>query len=293
MALHIVRNDIVKMKVDAVVNAANTSLQIGGGVCGAIFRAAGEDALRIECEKIGGCEAGKAVITRGFNLPAKHIIHTVGPIWRGGLAGEAVILRSCYKSSLELAKKYKFDSVAFPMIASGTYGYPKDMAVDIAIDELGSFAMTDDMDIYLVVYNSEDFMLETHFRNSIKDYIDGNRGKPLGGIPNITYDKIQETGEVATIEQHFYRRANIEKKEYSRIKQNALHRGKMEKDELISVCLALELEMSFMLGVLKTFGYEMNVDDERDLILLYFFENRHYNIFKVNKALVGFGQKEL
>ena len=125
MPFYIVREDITRMRVDAVVNAANPLLQMGGGVCGAIFRAAGEEKLRRACEGIGGCETGRAVITPGFKLPAKYVIHTPGPRWEGGKAGEEPLLRASYQSALRLAAEYGCRSVAFPLISSGIYGYPK------------------------------------------------------------------------------------------------------------------------------------------------------------------------
>lgn len=139
MPFKIVRNDIVKMKTEAIVNAANINLKMGGGVCGAIFKAAGKNILQKECDEIGSCRVGQAVITDGYDLEAKHIIHTVGPIWRGGNSGEDKLLYKAYRSSLELALKYNIKSIAFPLISAGIYGYPKDKAMRIAIDAISGF----------------------------------------------------------------------------------------------------------------------------------------------------------
>lgn len=128
--------DITTLKVDAIVNAANSRLAGGGGVDGAIHRAAGSEQLQSACRRIGGCATGQAVLTPGFNLPAKAIIHTVGPIWQGGQNGEPELLRSCYSECMTMAVREGFRTLAFPAISCGVYGYPKADAVAIAIDEV-------------------------------------------------------------------------------------------------------------------------------------------------------------
>lgn len=154
MPFEIVRNDITRMHVDAIVNAANERLLHGGGVCGAIFAAAGPARLQAACDKIGHCDTGSAVATPAFALPARHVIHAVGPIWHGGHDGEEQALRSCYRSALLLANELGDSSIAFPLISSGIYGYPKDQAIDVAIDEIRTFLTDHDMDVYLAIFDS-------------------------------------------------------------------------------------------------------------------------------------------
>lgn len=173
MPLQIIRNDITKVKCDAVVNAANETLLGGGGVDGAIHRAAGKKLL-LECLKLGGCKTGHAKITKGYKMPCKYIIHTVGPKWKGGGNGEKDLLISCYQNSLELAKKYNCRSVAFPLISAGVYRYPIDEAFNIAVNTCAQFLMNNDMLIYIVVYNREAVNAGSKIFSDISKYIDDN-----------------------------------------------------------------------------------------------------------------------
>lgn len=152
MMLKIIKNDITKLNVDAIVNAANHTLLGGGGVDGCIHRAAGKELLA-ECRTLGGCETGSAKITKGYKLPAKHVIHAVGPVWHGGSRGEKEKLASCYTTSLALAKENGCKSVAFPLISAGVYGYPMEQALTVAVETIGAFLQSNDMEVYIVVYN--------------------------------------------------------------------------------------------------------------------------------------------
>ena len=173
MPLQIVRNDITKMKVDAIVNAANSSLLGGGGVDGCIHRAAGP-ALLAECKTLGGCETGNAKITGAGKLPCKYVIHAVGPRYLDGKHGERDKLIFCYRTSLALAKDAKCETVAFPLISSGIYGYPKDQALRIAIDTISEFLLENDMTVYIVIFDKKAYRISEKLFSDIEEFIDDN-----------------------------------------------------------------------------------------------------------------------
>lgn len=158
MALKIIQGDLTAVSADAVVNAANSRLQAGGGVCGAIFSAAGRRELQAACDRIGYCAEGDAVLTDGFRL-ARYVIHTVGPVWHGGTSGEEQRLRSCYKSALRLALAHGCRSVAFPLISAGIFGYPEEQALPVAVSAIESEPETAEMQVYLVLYKDETYDL--------------------------------------------------------------------------------------------------------------------------------------
>lgn len=173
MPFQIVRNDISKMKVDAIVNAANPTLLGGGGVDGAIHRAAGAQLLE-ECRSLGGCRVGEAKLTGAYNLPCKYVIHTVGPQWRGGLLGEKAQLAACYRAALELALENGCETVAFPLISAGKYGFPRDKAMKLAVDTIGAFLLEHEMTVYLTVFGRDSVTLGRRLFADIREYIDDN-----------------------------------------------------------------------------------------------------------------------
>lgn len=174
MPLRIVRNDITKMACDAIVNAANPALAGGGGVDGAIHRAAGPK-LDEACRKLGGCETGKAKLTPGFSLPSRWIIHTVGPVWQGGGCGEAELLRSCYLESLALAEAQGCESVAFPLISAGAYGFPKELALQIATKAIKDYLQTQELAVWLVIFDRGVSLLSDSLQRDIEQFMDNAR----------------------------------------------------------------------------------------------------------------------
>ena len=210
MPFQIVRNDITLMAVDAIVNAAKPSLLGGGGVDGAIHRAAGPELLEA-CRALGGCAVGEAKLTPGFRLPAKYVIHTVGPVWHGGLFGERRQLASCYRSALALAKEQECESIAFPLISAGSYGYPKEKALRVAVEEISAFLLENDMAVYLVVYGGESLALSRKLFADVQEYIDehyveehpslGNRREEPGD--SIALNAAMPCGSTAYPEEGF------------------------------------------------------------------------------------------
>lgn len=326
MSLEIVRNDITKMKVDAIVNAANSSLKMGGGVCGAIFSAAGARELQAECDEIGSCKVGEAVITGGYHLFAKHIIHAVGPIWQGGKHDEAKLLHDCYKNALNLARKYKLESIAFPLISSGIYGYPKDQALQIAIQAISEFLMEHEMKVYLVVYDQKAFVLSEKLFSAVEKYIDDHyveehtrrdskrRIEPyeyldiheLNSMPMLSMKKRSLEDVLGHLDESFsemllrlidekgmsdvetYKRANIDRKLFSKIRSTKGYNP--SKATAIAFAIALKLNLDETMDLLGKAGYTLSQSNKFDVIIQYFIEEGNYDIHEMNEVLFAFEQ---
>ena len=239
MPFQIIKGDITKLSVDAIVNAANTGLQMGGGVCGAIFEAAGARELQAECDRIGGIKTGEAVITGGYHLPAGHVIHTAGPVWQGGGQGEKELLEACYRNSLELAARKGLSSVAFPIISSGIYGYPREQALEVATQTIGAFlaGYDPDMDVYLVVFDKSGFSANPALKADIDRFI-AERSEPARALSCARFDEADDVSDIQLLEEA-KPPSSMESKNYLRKlefdSEEAKERGKRHKIESASL----------------------------------------------------------
>ena len=332
MPLEIVRNDITKMKVDAIVNAANESLLGGGGVDGAIHYAAGPELLA-ECKTLGGCKTGKAKITGGYNLHANYVIHTVGPIYEGGKHGEKALLESCYRESLALALEYNCETVAFPLISSGVYGYPKDQALKVAIDVISDFLLENEMKVYIVIFDKAVYKISEKLFYDIAEFIDDNyvdehtdyrresmrMNAPMQASVGLFEADLCECKSMAAdddldeiikrIDESFSQMllrkidekgmtdAECYKKANIDRKLFSKIRSdvhyKPSKPTAIAFAISLELSLEETEDMLKKAGFALSHSNKFDIIIEYFISKGNYNIFEINEALFAFDQSLL
>ena len=328
MPLEIVRNDIPKMSVDAIVNAAKESLLGGGGVDGCIHRAAGPELLQ-ECRTLGGCRTGEAKITGAYRLPCRYIVHTVGPVWNGGKYGEREQLASCYRTSLALAKKHGCETVAFPLISSGVFGYPKDQALRVAVDTISEFLAENDMTVYIVIFDRAAYQIGNKLFADIAAYIDDHyvdahidsrrerlrrmsvlesrtlsadaAAAPMAadgldsllarldaGFSETLLKLIDRSGKK---DSEIYKKANVDRKLFSKIRNNPDY--KPSKATAIAFAIALELNLDETRDLVARAGYALSPSSKFDVIIEYFIMQRDYDIFKINEALFAFDQSLL
>lgn len=330
MPLTIVRNDITKMDVDAIVCAANETLLGDGGVDGCIHRAAGPELLA-ECRTLGGCKTGDAKITGAYRLPCKYVIHTVGPVWNGGGSGEREKLASCYRTSLELAKRHGCESIAFPLISSGVYDYPKDRALKVAIDTIGDFLLENDMSVYLVIFDRRAFQISSKLFSDIAAYIDdryvqeqherydrlSRLGARRSGAPFLNQAELSnapmaapgldemlehlDAGFTETLlklidrsgkkDPEVYKKANVDRKLFSKIRNDPDYRP--SKPTAIAFAIALELSLSETRDLIARAGYALSPSSKFDVIIEYFIAHKNYDVFEINEALFAFDQSLL
>jgi len=338
MPIKLIRNDITNMQVDAIVNAANSRLIRGGGVCGAIHDAAGP-LLERECLQLGGCKTGEAKITKGYALPCRYVIHTVGPVWQGGQHHEKELLSSCYRNSLLLARLHGCASIAFPIISSGIFGYPKDQALKVAMDAVSDFLFDQDSDmmVYLVVFTKESVKTGEKLFESIAQFIDDRyveehfdfraeasrsirfakeaQDIPLACCTAPVYDEglasapstieealkqidesfsqmiLRKIKEKGIKNSECYKRANIDKKLFSKIANDVHYSPK--KTTAAALAIALELPLDEAKELLGKAGYALSRSSRFDIIIEYCITHRIYNIHEVNIILYDFDQMTL
>ena len=332
MPLEIVRNDITKMSVDAIVNAANESLLGGGGVDGAIHYAAGPELLA-ECKTLGGCKTGKAKITGGYNLPAKYVIHTVGPIYEDGKHGEKALLESCYRESLALAKKHNCETVAFPLISSGVYGYPKDQALKVAIDVISDFLLENEMKVYIVIFDKATYKISEKLFSDIAEYIDDNyvdehtdyrresmrMNAPMQASVGLFEADLCECKAMLSDDDLDAKLKQIDESFSQMLLRKIDEKGmtdaecykkanidrklfskirsdvhyKPSKPTAIAFAISLELSLKETEDMLKKAGFALSHSNKFDIIIEYFISKGNYNIFEINEALFVFDQSLL
>ena len=335
MPLEIVRNDITKMQVDAIVNTANPRPVVGGGVDRAIHKAAGVELLAAR-KKIGNIATGKAAITPAYNLHANYVIHTIGPIWQDGSHGERELLAKCYANSLQLAVDNDCASIAFPLISAGVYGCPAEIAIAVASQAIREFLQDHDMNIYLVVFDPKAFKISDSLFEAVKSYVDERyieelleeeyagdargRGATYGAYRHPTYEdacidipqwmpkpkersledllnEVDDTFSEALLrlidvkgktDPEVYKRANVDRKLFSKIRNNPAY--KPSKTTALALAVALELNLDETRDFIGRAGYALTHSSKADIIVEYFIEREVYDIFTINETLFAFGQ---
>lgn len=311
MPLQMIQGDITKIKCDAIVNTANETLLGGGGVDGAIHKAAGKELLE-ECRALHGCKTGQAKITKGYRLPCRYVIHTVGPIWQGGGYGEEELLTSCYRESLRLAVEYDCQSVAFPLISAGVYRYPKAEALHVAMQTITDFLMNVDLDVTLVIYDKEVFridpVVETELQDSFLTSIQLRNVRSMMDVemacaavspdelekvvnhPDESFSQmlLRKIDEQGMTDAECYKKANVDRKLFSKIRSNVNY--KPSKATAVAFGIALELPMEELNDFLRKAGYALSPSNKFDLIIAYFVQQGNYRIYEINAALFQFDQ---
>lgn len=365
MPFQIIRNDITKVRADAIVNTANPDPIYASGTDSAVYHAAGADALLAERKKIGSIAPGEAAVTPAFALPARYIIHTVGPVWAEGGNGEFETLASCYRKSLLLARQLGCKSIAFPLISTGVYGFPKDKALAVALDTIADFLADSDMDVTLVVFDRRAYELSASLVRDVGQFIDENyvaekraeeysfgrdeefgrrrdavqgfredasqiyredaeqsfrleeaaqdflssplppasASKPaftpkasLSDVMSHMGESFQEMllrliDERGMTDSEVYRRANVDRKLFSKIRCNADYTPK--KRTAVALAVALELSLDETVDLLRRAGMALSPSSKFDLIVEYCIENHIYNIFDINALLFEYDQQLL
>jgi len=329
MPFEIVRNDITNMRVDAIVNSANPKPLVGPGTDSSIQEKAGPELLAAR-QKIGPIPVGQAVITPAFRLPARYVIHTVGPVWDGGSYGEEKLLRSCYDVSLNLALAHGCKSIAFPLIATNNYGFPRDTALQIAVSAFSDFLLSHEMMIYLVVFDRNSYRLSEKLFRSIASYIEENyveacdysavekicsrrrdmgRSKsaplssraPMAAAKPVSLEdmlKQEDAGFTETLLKLIDKTGKKDSEIYKKANISKQHFSKIRnnpnykptKPTAIALALALELDLKETKDLIGRAGYALTKSSKFDLIIQFFIQQKNYSIVEINIALYEFDQ---
>ena len=316
MPIKIIRQDITKIKCDAIVDPTDVGCSHGGGVDAAIHEAAGEELYRA-CAEQGFLELGKAIITPAFALPCRYVIHTVGPRYGGGENGEEAILRSCYREVLRLANESKCKSLAIPLIASGAFGFPKDKVLKIAVDEISAFLIEKEMLVYIVVFDKTSFSISQKLFSDITSFIEDRYiEEPLcfkavrveacecAPYPSGSLDErlkqidesfsemlLRKIDERGMTDAECYKKANVDRKLFSKIRSNVNY--KTSKTTVIAFAIALELSLDETEDMLRKAGFALSHSNKFDIIVEYFISRGNYNIYEINEVLYQFDQNGL
>ena len=310
------------MQSEAIVNAANTALLMGGGVCGAIFRAAGIQEMTKACAPLSPIKTGEAVITPGFSLPARYVIHTAGPVYHDGKSGERELLQQCYSNSLQLAVQHKISSLSFPLISSGIFGYPKQEALEVARTTIEQFLAKHELTVYLVLFNKESFLAGTKLHTSIEQYIEEQYVQKHALKRDMLEIEAMELGSAEEIQSPFYepnlaealsnldepfsdslraliqakgktevevyKKANIDRKLFSKIRSGNGYTP--SKRTVLALAIALELNLEETKNLLQKAGYALSHNNIFDIIIEYCIVHKHYKVLEVNEVLFSYDQ---
>lgn len=324
MPFEIVRNDITKMTVDAIVNPTDTNFSGSGGVDAAIHKTAGRR-LRKECDRLNGCGVGECKATEGYKLPCKYIIHTASPVWQDGKNGEEILLKSCYTAALAMAAELGCKTVAVPLISSGSYGYPKEKALQAAREAIESFLAEHELKVSLVVFDKQSYVISKELYSDIASFISNSYVKnrtvqfsralpmaakrveePLGeycaaamALEDVIKNKdesfsqmlLRKIDEKGMTDAECYKKANIDRKLFSKIRGDVHYRP--SKPTAIAFAIALELSLAETKDMLLKAGYALSRSNEFDIIIEYFIGRGNYNVFEINEALFAFDQSLL
>ena len=329
MPFQIIRNDITKVKADAIVNTANPNVAVGDGVDYAIYKVAGREKLLEARKKIGLLMPGEVAITESFDLEAKYIIHACGPWWQGGEEGEELLLKHCFDNSLQLAWENGCRSIAFPLLATGTYGFPKKLAIEIAVHSFRIFLQEHDMEIMLVVFGNEAVNISGELVDEVRSFVDDHYVKEafseeyrrdrlyleecqvcasvfksVEAEPTVSLDDALKSIYTESFEKYLqklinkkglknsqvYAAANISKQYFSKLLKGKV---KPSKEKVLALAIGLNLNLDEAVDFLRIAGYALSPISQTDTIVEYFIRNKDYNVLKIDIVLFDYGLEPL